>query len=79
MVFIINFGGLVEVGVSIKDIIDVFLSTLRGYGPNQDTADGWAPATGEGQRIAGRTSGDASIERAMELATCPLYIRGTNL
>ena len=48
MVFIINFGGLVEVGVSIKDIIDVFLSTLRGYGRNQHTADGWPQATDEG-------------------------------
>lgn len=48
MVFIINFGGLAEVGVSIKDIIDVFLSTLRGYGRNQHTAGGWAQAIGEG-------------------------------
>ena len=29
-----------EVGVSVRDIVDVFLSTLRGYGRNQDTAGG---------------------------------------
>lgn len=33
-------GGVVEVGVSVKGIIDVVLSTLRGYGRNQHTAGG---------------------------------------
>jgi len=37
------------------------LSTLRGYGRNQHTVGRQAQATGEGWRIAGRTSGDTSI------------------
>ena len=51
-----------EVGVSVKGIVDVFLSTLRGYGRNQHTAGGYSQATGEGWGIVGRTSGDVSIE-----------------
>lgn len=56
------------------------LSTLRGCGRNQDTAGGWAQATGEGWRIAGRTSRDTSIERAMELANrSSIYKRSESL
>lgn len=41
MVFITIFwGGVMEVGVSARGIVDVFLSTLRGYGRNQHTAGG---------------------------------------
>lgn len=56
------------------------LSTLKGYGRNQDTARGCPQATDEGWRIAGRTSRDAPVEWAMELAVrFSIYKRSESL